>query len=45
MAKTKTQTTQANVLDFINSFANTQQKRQDSLDLVQKQNNKRLQDL
>jgi hypothetical protein len=35
MAKTKTQTTQANVLDFINSFANTEQKRQDSLDLVQ----------
>jgi hypothetical protein len=35
MAKTKTQTTQANVLDFINSFANTEQKRQDSVDLVQ----------
>jgi hypothetical protein len=35
MAKTKTQTTQANVLDFINSFTNTEQKRQDSVDLVQ----------
>jgi hypothetical protein len=30
----KTQTTQANVLDFINSFANTEQKRQDSMELL-----------
>lgn len=35
MAKTKTQTTQANVIDFINTFANTEQKRQDSMDLLQ----------
>ena len=35
MAKTKTQTTQANVLDFINAFANSEQKRQDSMDLLQ----------
>ena len=30
----KTQTTQANVLDFINSFANNEQKRQDSMELL-----------
>jgi hypothetical protein len=35
MAKTKTQTTQANVIDFINTFAITEQKRQDSMDLLQ----------
>ncbi|HTO35861.1 MAG TPA: DUF1801 domain-containing protein [Flavobacterium sp.] len=34
MAKNKTQTTDANVEDFINSFADTEQKRKDSFELI-----------
>ena len=34
MAKTKTTFTNANVEEFINSFANTEQKRQDSFELL-----------
>ena len=34
MAKTKTAETTANVEEFINSFANTEQKRQDSFELL-----------
>ena len=34
MAKTKTAETTANVEEFINSFANTEQKRQDSVELL-----------
>ena len=34
MAKTKTTETTANVEEFINSFANTEQKRQDSYELI-----------
>ena len=34
MAKTKTTFTSANVEEFINSFANTEQKRQDSFELL-----------
>ena len=34
MAKTKTTETTANVEEFINSFANTEQKRQDSYELL-----------
>jgi hypothetical protein len=34
MAKTKTTETAANVEEFINSFANTEQKRQDSYELL-----------
>lgn len=35
MAKTKTTFTDENVLDFINSFANSEQKKQDSFALMQ----------
>lgn len=34
MAKTKTTTTQASVPDFINSFADTEQKKEDSFKLI-----------
>src|SRR5690606_10627940 len=34
MAKNKTTTTNANVEDFINSFADTEQKRKDSFELI-----------
>ena len=34
MTKNKTQTTQQNVVDFINEFVDSEQKRQDSLDLI-----------
>lgn len=34
MAKNKTTTTDANVEDFINSFADTEQKKQDSFELI-----------
>ncbi len=35
MAKNKTQTTDANVEDFINSFADTEQKKKDSFELIE----------
>lgn len=34
MAEIKTKQTEANVLEFINSFANTEQKKEDSFELV-----------
>lgn len=34
MAKNKTQETDANVTDFIASFANTEQKKKDSFELI-----------
>ncbi len=34
MTKNKTQTTQQNVVDFINEFVDSEQKKQDSLDLI-----------
>lgn len=34
MAKNKTQTTQKNVFDFINEFVDSEQKKQDSFDLI-----------
>lgn len=34
MTKNKTQTTQQNVVDFINEFADSEQKKQDSLELI-----------
>ena len=34
MAKTKTAATKANVTEFVNSFANTEQKKQDSFELI-----------
>src|SRR5690606_8715403 len=35
MAKNKTSTTDENVTDFINSFADTEQKKQDSYELIE----------
>lgn len=34
MAKNKTQETDANVADFIETFANTEQKKKDSFELI-----------
>jgi len=36
MAKNKTQETDANVADFIETFANTEQKKKDSFELIKR---------